>query len=74
MQLKGTRIHNGMAFLEPATVNLLGGRYSELEEGQLQDFKRGLYTRLGYGILNQNVYPSHLKLSTDDHFPLSQRL
>ncbi|KJA26411.1 hypothetical protein HYPSUDRAFT_199138 [Hypholoma sublateritium FD-334 SS-4] len=47
MQLRGTRIHNGMAFLEPATVTLLGGRYSDLEEGQLKDFKRGLNTRLG---------------------------
>ncbi|CAA7266958.1 unnamed protein product [Cyclocybe aegerita] len=47
LQLKGTRIQNGMAFLEPATVALMGGQQSELEAEQREDFKRGLYERLG---------------------------
>lgn len=47
MQLQGTRIQNGMAFLEPATVNLLGGRQADLEARQLNDFKQGLRARLG---------------------------
>ncbi|KAF9485165.1 hypothetical protein BDN70DRAFT_796385 [Pholiota conissans] len=47
MQLKGTRIQNGMALLEPATVNLLGGRQTDLEARQLTEFKQGLRTRLG---------------------------
>ncbi|KAJ3515428.1 hypothetical protein NLJ89_g1768 [Agrocybe chaxingu] len=47
LQLKGTRIQNGMAFLEPATVALVGGKQSELEAEQQEDFKRGLCERLG---------------------------
>lgn len=56
MQLKGTRIQNGMAFLEPATVDLLGGKYSELEEAQLGDLKNGLRARLGYATLAYLCY------------------
>ncbi|KDR78871.1 hypothetical protein GALMADRAFT_137857 [Galerina marginata CBS 339.88] len=47
LQLKGTRIQNGMALLEPATIILLGGRQADLEAKQLDDFKRGLRARLG---------------------------
>ena len=47
MQLKGTRIQNGMAFLEPATVVLLGGAQEQLEARQLAEFKQGLRERLG---------------------------
>ncbi|KAF8150793.1 hypothetical protein B0H34DRAFT_152469 [Crassisporium funariophilum] len=46
LQLKSTRIQNGMAFLEPATVTLLGGKQTDLEAQQLDDFKRGLRERL----------------------------
>lgn len=63
-----------MAFLEPATVTLLGGRYSDLEEGQLKDFKRGLYTRLGCDTLNEIIILSRLTLSADAHFLPRQQM
>lgn len=36
-----------MAFLEPATVVLLGGEYEGLEKRQRTEFKQGLRERLG---------------------------
>ncbi|KAF9560485.1 hypothetical protein CPC08DRAFT_636483 [Agrocybe pediades] len=46
LQLKGTRIHKGMAMLEPATVTLLGGKQVDLEDNQAADLKNGLRLRL----------------------------
>jgi RecQ-mediated genome instability protein 1 len=47
LQLKGTLIRNGMAFLEPSTVVFLGGAQDQLESRQHEYFKRGLRVRLG---------------------------
>lgn len=47
MQLKGTLIRNGLAFLEPATVVLLGGAQEQREARQREEFKNGLRERLG---------------------------
>lgn len=44
--LPGTRIYNGLAFLEPDTVKLLGGGNEELEATQLINFERHLAKRL----------------------------
>ncbi|PPQ99140.1 hypothetical protein CVT24_009330 [Panaeolus cyanescens] len=46
LRLNGTRIQNGMAFLEPDTVELLGGE-SDLEENQQENIKQELRRRMG---------------------------
>jgi hypothetical protein len=45
LQLKGTLIQKGMAFLEPATVVLLGGAQEQLGARQNEEFKNGLRER-----------------------------
>ncbi|KAF9525640.1 hypothetical protein CPB83DRAFT_795942, partial [Crepidotus variabilis] len=47
IQLNGTKFSNGIAFLEPGTVSLVGGHSGEFEPYQLEIFKHGLYQRLG---------------------------
>lgn len=50
MQLNRTRFKNGMAFLEPTTVTLLGGESDELEQRQLHEFQQSLRSRRGYAL------------------------
>lgn len=47
MRLKNPFIRNGIAFLEPATVDLLGGSAEDREVNQARDLARGLGIRLG---------------------------
>lgn len=47
LQLKGTRFSNGLAFLEPSTVKLIGGFSADLEAKQNDLFKQSLRERLG---------------------------
>lgn len=52
MQLNKTLFRNGMAFLEPSTVTLLGGDLNKLEEKQLFEFQQSLRMRRGYVLCN----------------------
>jgi hypothetical protein len=46
LQLKGTRFSNGIAFLEPATIKLIGGVNNELHDEWEENFKQYLQARL----------------------------
>jgi RecQ-mediated genome instability protein 1 len=45
--LKKPLMRNGIAFLEPACIALIGGHVKDREVNQLWDFKRKLGVRLG---------------------------
>ncbi|KAF8183962.1 hypothetical protein BJ912DRAFT_975749 [Pholiota molesta] len=74
MQLQGTRIQNGMAFLEPATVNMLGGRQADLEARQLNDFKQGLRARLGRPLSPEPEHDDDIEMEPRRRLPAASSL
>ena len=71
MQLNKTRFRNGMAFLEPTTVTLLGGDLDELEQKQLHEFQQSLRSRQGYAFCRVLFYFAvHLKKFPHSRLPL----
>ena len=59
MQLKGARIHHGMALLEPTTISLKGGQMDDLIKNQESIFINTLRRRMGQSdflrLLWQNI-------------------
>jgi RecQ-mediated genome instability protein 1 len=54
LRLKNTMIRRGIAFLEPDTVEILGGRTEDRDEMRDTDFVRSLRVRMGYAYLSSN--------------------
>lgn len=54
--LKGVRVRNGMALLEPSNVELKGWQNEDMQANQDQEFVRNLRRRMGFGIYTSISY------------------